>query len=89
MWKIKNTSKITVKMAVAKSHLQTLGVFLKPGEFCICDSRMTASIDAQERRKLIEVDRNFSNDLKLKLCEAYNEDALSKASEEVDKYTKS
>ena len=89
MWKIKNANNSSVKIAVAKSNTVTVGVFLKPGEFCICDSRMTASIDAQERRKFIEVDRNFDNDLKLKLGEVYNENALIKAVEETDKYTKS
>ena len=67
MWKIKNTNSNPVKIAIAKSNTVTVGLFLKPGEFCVCDSRMTASIDAQERRKFIEVDRNFDNSLKLKL----------------------
>jgi hypothetical protein len=88
MWKIKNTNSNPVKIAVAKSNTVTVGIFLKPGEFCVCDSRMTASIDAQERRKFIEVDRSFDNNLKLKLGEVYNESALIKAAEETDKYTK-
>jgi len=88
MWKIKNTTNSPVKLAVAKSNTVTLGLFLKPGEFCVCDSRMTASIDAQERRKLIEIDRSYSNDMKLKLCETYNESALVKAAEETKNYTK-
>lgn len=89
MWKIKNTSTQTVKVAVAKSNQVTIGLILKPGEFCISDSRMTSSIDAQERRKLIEVDKNFKNDLKLKLCECYSESGLAKATKEADDYSKS
>lgn len=89
MWKIKNTNSNPVKIAIAKSNTVTVGLFLKPGEFCVCDSRMTASIDAQERRKFIEVDRSFDNSLKLKLGEVYNESALEQASKETDKYTKS
>lgn len=88
MWKIKNTSTAPVKIAVAKSNQVTIGLFLKPGEFCVCEGRMTASVDAQERRKFIEIDRNFTNDLKLKLCESYSESLLLKASKEADDYSK-
>lgn len=89
MWKIKNTSKQAVKVAVAKSNQVTIGLILKPGEFCISDSRMTSSIDAQERRNLIQVERDFKNDLKLKLCECYSESGLAKATKEADDYSKS
>lgn len=88
MWKIKNISKVPVKMAVAQSNTVTKGVILKPGEFCICDSRITASIDAQERRNFIEIDRNFQNDLKLKLCECYSESDLKRATEQANTYLK-
>ena len=89
MWKIKNISNAPVKLAAAKSNQVTVGVILKPGEFCISDSRMTSSIDAQERRKLIEVDRGFNNDLKLQLCECYNDSKLTQAKKETDDYSKS
>jgi len=89
MWKITNTSKTTVKFAAAKSNTVTIGILLKPGEFCICDSRLTTSIDAQERRKFIAVDRNYDNTLKLSLCENYNVDALNNAINDVNEYKKS
>jgi len=89
MWKIKNITKSPVKLAVAKSNTVTIGLILKPGEFCVCDSRKTASIDAQERRSFIEVDRNYSNDLKLKLCECYSDTQLAQATKETDDYSKS
>lgn len=89
MWKIKNISKAPVKIAAAKSNTVTIGMILKPGEFCICESRMTASIDAQERRKFIAVDRTFKNELKLQLCECYNESKLLQAVKETDDYSKS
>lgn len=88
MWKVKNISKAPVKFAAAKSNTVTIGLILKPGEFCICDSRMTASIDAQERRNFISVDRAYNNDLKLKLCECYNESKLNQAAKETDDYSK-
>ena len=89
MWKIKNISNAPVKLAAARTNQVTVGVILKVGEFCISDSRMTTSIDAQERRKLIEIDRNFNNELKLQLCECYNESSLNKAAKEADDYSKS
>lgn len=88
MWKIKNISTAPVKIAAAKSNEVTVGIIMKPGEFCVCDSRMTASIDAQERRKFIEVDRSYGNDLKFKLCECYSESKLTQAKKETDDYSK-
>lgn len=85
MWKIENISNVPVKLAVAKSNQVTIGLFLKPGEFCVCDSRMTASIDAQERRKLISVNRDFKNELKLNLCQTYD---MNKAEKETKEYIK-
>lgn len=89
MWKIKNISTAQVKIAAAKSNTVTIGLILKPDEFIICDSRMTASIDAQSRRKLIEIDKDYANDLKLQLCECYNESKLVQAAKETDDYSKS
>lgn len=89
MWKIKNLTTAPVKFAAAKSNQVTVGIILKPGEFCICDSRMTVSIDAQERRKFIEVDRAYDNNLKLQLCECYSESRLVQAVKETDEYSNS
>jgi hypothetical protein len=86
MWKIKNISNNPVKVAVAKSNTTTIGLILNPEEFCVADSRMTTTIDIQERRKLIEVDRDFKNDLNLQLCERYSETKLKEASEAVKDY---
>ncbi|GIV44021.1 MAG: hypothetical protein KatS3mg035_1144 [Bacteroidia bacterium] len=75
MWKVTNIAKPeqNIKIAVAKDNTSTLGVILKPNQFCICDSRMTSSLDAQEKRGFISIDRNFQNNLKLNLCEAYDQ----------------
>lgn len=89
MWKIKNISNVPVKIAAAKTNMITIGLIVKPGEFFVCDSRMTSSIDAQERRKFIEVDRTYSNDLKFKLCECYDESKVVQAKKETDDYSKS
>lgn len=88
MWKITNTTNMPVKLAAAKSNQVTIGLILKPGEFCICDSRMTASIDAQERRGFIKIDKSYKNDLKLQLCECYVESDLAKAKKQTEDYSK-
>lgn len=89
MWKITNTSKSAVKFAASKSQGVTVGIILKPGEFCLCESRMTTSIDAQERRKFIEIDRNYENNLKLSSCQNYNVSELTNAIKDVEDYKKS
>lgn len=60
-WKIVNTTNQNIKIAVAKSNETTIGVIIKPNEFCISEGRMTSSIDAQERRRFIEIDREYNN----------------------------
>ena len=60
MWKITNTSNPAqnIKIAVAKTNTVTIGVILEPNQFCVTDSRMTSSIDAQSRRKKLEHEIN-------------------------------
>lgn len=74
MWKVTNVSNPAqdIKIAVAKSNTVTVGLILKPNEYCITDSRITSSIDAQKRRNFISIDENYSNDLNLNLCESYS-----------------
>ena len=57
MWKITNNSKPgqNIKIAVAKNNTTTIGVILEPDHFCISDSRMTSSIDAQSKRNFITI----------------------------------
>ena len=88
MWKITNTSNPAqnVKIAVAKTNTVTIGVILKPNQFCVTDSRMTSSIDAQSRRKFISVDENYTNDLNLELCQAYNVSELEQARKQAEDY---
>jgi hypothetical protein len=74
MWKITNISNPAqnIKIAVAKNNTITTGVILAPNQFCVSDSRMTSSIDAQHKRNFIAIEENYSNSLDLNLCEAYN-----------------
>lgn len=61
VWKITNKSRGTVKVACKTASMGSKGIILNPGEFCISESQLTASMDAQERRGFISVDREFDN----------------------------
>lgn len=60
-WKITNTSKGPVKLSVALGGANNPGVILNPGEMVLSINRLTGPLDAQERRKMVEIDRNFDN----------------------------
>jgi hypothetical protein len=67
---------------------QSKGLILKPGEFCLSTSKQTPVMDAQVRRKLITVEKNFDNSaFDLKVGEVYSVDFLNKLlkEEEEDK----
>lgn len=88
MWKITNTSSPAqnIKVAVAKNNTTTIGVILKPGQFCITDDRLTSSLDAQCKKNFLTVDQNFENNLNLRLCEAYDQSDIDKATKEAVDY---
>ena len=88
LWKIKNISQQPIKVALAKSNISTTGVILQPGQFTICDARMTSSLDAQKRRNYISIEENYVNVFKLNICEAYGEDDIKNAIEQVNEYSK-
>ena len=88
IWKVKNTTEINIKIAVASKNTTTKGVILKPGQFCLCEGRMTSSMDAQERRKFILVDREFNNSENLNLAEADDVSNLDLAKEKTEGYSK-
>ncbi len=60
-WKIKNISQSPVKLSIALGGDQNPGVILNPGEIVLSLNKLTAPLDAQERRNLLEVDRGFDN----------------------------
>ncbi len=88
MWKITNTSNPAqnIKIAVAKNNVTTIGVILEPNQFCITDSRMTSSVDAQTKRKFIAIEQDYKNDLELELCQAYNLSELDDARKKAEEY---
>jgi hypothetical protein len=88
MWKITNNSKPgqNIKIAVAKNNTTTIGVILEPDHFCISDSRMTSSIDAQSKRNFITIEENYTNDLGLELCKSYSESNIDEARKQAEEY---
>src|SRR5271157_5576600 len=70
-WKIDNNSKQSVKFA-CKYKSGSKGIILQPDEFCVIEEMKTASIEAQERKKFIIINRNFNNnEYNYELVKAY------------------
>jgi hypothetical protein len=88
MWKVTNIAKVAqdIKIAAAKSNTVTVGVILKPGQFCLVSDQITSSMDAQRRRNFISIEKDVDNDLKLNLCEAYDQSDIEKARQEAADY---
>jgi len=88
MWKVTNIAKVAqdIKIAAAKSNTVTVGVILKPGQFCLVSDQITSSMDAQRRRNFISIEKDVDNDLKLNLCEAYDQTDIEKARQEAADY---
>lgn len=77
VWKITNTARESVKIACKTASMHSKGIILQPGEFCLSEAQLTASMDAQERRGFISVDREFDNsELKLEFVENYTQKQL-------------
>ncbi len=89
IWKIKNTSHVNVPVAVAMSSSASKGVILEPGQFCLGEGRITASLDAQTRRRFVEiVDKDYDNSIsELKFGEAYEDNVIQAAIENTTNYT--
>lgn len=88
-WKIKNISKVKVPVAIATGSSTSKGVILESGQFCIGEGRITSSLDAQVRRRFLQIEKNFDNSiLELKMGEAYNESEFTIASQDVSDYSK-
>ena len=79
-WKITNTStnKQNIKVSMILNNTVSKGLILKHEEFCLAKPQITASLDMQEKRGFITIDRNFDNS-KFNLTEgvSYPENILS------------
>jgi hypothetical protein len=84
-WRIINNSNQNVKIACKTESFASKGIILQPNEFCISESQLTSSLDAQERRGFIKVDRNFDNSkLNLEFVKVYREDELVAMLKEIE-----
>jgi len=78
-WKITNLSNQNAKLIVSTAPNHSKGLILRPGEFCLSKPKQTPVMDAQIRRNLITVDKNFDNSkYLLKIAEAYSLEVLNK-----------
>ena len=76
-WKISNTSNQEIKFACKLSSMASRGIILKPNEFCITEGQSTATMQAQERRRFLVIDKEYDNStLQLELVKAYTETQL-------------
>ena len=90
LWKITNTSQKPaqdVKLSIRKTITETVGIVLKPGQFVICIDQMTSALDAQERRRLLTVDRDFVNKYNLSVGVNHNQSDLDSAIKNAKAYT--
>lgn len=62
-WKIKNICNQAVKLVISTSQKSSVGLKLEPGEFVISLPKQTPAMDAQMRRQVINVDRQFDNEI--------------------------
>ena len=90
IWKISNNSNQEVKIACKTTSMASKGIILKPNEFCLSEAQITATMDIQERRRFITIDREFDNsELQLEFVRAYTESELSQIILENDSKIKS
>ena len=88
-WKISNLSNRNSKLIVSLNANQSKGLILKPGEFCIARNTQTPVMDAQIRRKLIEVEKDFDNSsFNLDIGKVYPITYLNELIQEQDKMKK-
>ena len=87
IWKIKNTSKSPAKISIALGGANNPGLILNPGEIVLSKARLTAPLDAQARRGVVEIDENFDNsELNLPLGESMID--IDDAMKNVENYSK-
>jgi hypothetical protein len=77
-WKISNTSNQYIKIACKTASSASKGIILEPNQFCISENQLTSSLDIQERRGFLTIDRKFDNSkVNLEFVKAYTEEELN------------
>ena len=76
-WKLTNTCPNNVRLVVTLGPAHSKGVILKSGDSIMCNPQRTPAMDAQIRRKVVELDMDFNNDLyELVLGEIYSREQM-------------
>lgn len=87
-WKISNKSNQYIKIACKTASSASKGIILEPNQFCISENQLTASLDIQERRGFLTVDREFDNSkINLEFVKAYTEEELNEIISNLEKET--
>ena len=77
-WKIANLSTQNAKLIVGTAPNHSKGLVLRPGEFCLSIPKQTPVMDAQIRRNLISIEKDFDNtNYNFEIAKAYNLDVLN------------
>jgi len=72
-WKVTNKQDANTKVAVATASNGSIGLILKPNQFCICKPQMTKMLDAQSKRRLISIDKEYNNEYGYETGVAFDE----------------
>ena len=86
--KAKNTSDLNIKFTMRVENTRIIAITLKPGEFAIGMTPVTAQLDSQRRRNFIEVSDDFDNSyMELSLGKPYEEGIVDEIQKNTDDYT--
>ncbi len=72
-WKVTNKQDANTKVAVATASNGSIGLILKPNQFCICKPQMTKMLNAQSKHKLISIDKEYNNEYGYETGVAFDE----------------
>jgi len=76
-WKIQNTSNQPIKISVILGATDSKGLILQPNEFCVSKPQLTSSMDMQQKKKFVTIDKEFDNSqYGFEEGKCYNEKAL-------------
>lgn len=90
-WKISNKQNVNTKVAIATASNGSIGIILKPNQFCLCTKQMTKMLDAQVKRGFVSIDATYDNEYDFETGVAIDEGFVpeSHAKTKVKEYKKS
>lgn len=90
-WKISNKRDANTKVAIATASNGSIGLILKPNQFCISKPQMTKMLDAQSKRGFVSIDADYSNECNYETGIAFDEGYIPEdhAEKKVQEYKES